>query len=191
MEQTVPQNEKRITHNDNSGKPRLRRSPKLLRILRIAVFVSGISFAVEIIPVLITYIVLLCQSGNTFDMTSCMLYGMIGNLILLISSCLFELRIRKMIRRRNQNVLKFIQSSAITALILSAGFYLILFFATSKYMCFGGWNILLTVYLMNRLILTWAAHLIVFTLYFRSSQIKGYMGSDAYLKNSLFFSKGK
>ena len=118
---------------------------------------------------------------------ACCVFGMIGGSALLIASAVVEFLFANKIQRKNYNFLHFIQLSSVIMMILSALFYLIFLLWLKQYDNYGVLSGGKMIIRFISMVIGWVICLVVDSIYFSSSvRVRTYMGSDLYLRCSLF-----
>ena len=115
------------------------------------------------------------------------IFSFLGSMFLMLYSTIVMFSFASKIRDANDNFLGYIQTRSLTLLFVSGGFYLTEFIWIKSYSLTSSSNFSKS---MGQILLwagVWIASLIFCSVYFGCSvRVRTYMGSDAYLRNSLF-----
>lgn len=154
-------------------------------------FIAGALALVAIIPTLISYINLIKLSEwverYAHGYKGLCVFGMIGALILLVFGASIMISFANRIRHQESDFLHYIQSKSITFMIISMVYLIVIIIWARSYDTYGvvsqfyGWKDLLSVFV------PWLIGYILSCVYFGCSvRVRTYMGSDEYLRQSIF-----
>lgn len=154
-------------------------------------YMGGIFALIDIIPVLISFIGLLQVSGmvNSYapGYTAFVVYTMIGLIILLILSSSIMIGYANRIRRKDTDFLNFIQTGSITLLIITFIYFLVLILWANSFNTYGFMNSSSEIGSLVTIAGTWISGIVINSVYFGCSvRVRTYMGSDDYLRRSVF-----
>ena len=115
------------------------------------------------------------------------IFSFLGSMFLMLYSTIVMFSFSSRIRAANDDFLGYIQTRSLTLLFVSGGFYLTEFIWIKSYSLTSSSNFSKS---MGQILLwagVWIASLIFCSVYFGCSvRVRTYMGSDAYLRTSLF-----
>lgn len=118
---------------------------------------------------------------------ACLSFTMIGAIILMIISGCVEISFANKIRRKDADVLGFMQSASLTMMISCIVFVVIVYFWLSTFDRYGTLQVSSYFGQLIGIGFVWLIGLIIGSVYFGTSvRVRTYMGSDTYLKRSVF-----
>ena len=151
-------------------------------------YISGVYSFISVISTVITYSGLLSM-GDWLPggFKGWAVFSMIGSSILSIITGAIVISYANQIRSKDPNVLNFIQSSSITMMIISIVFYSISLIWIKQYDYYGVMKSGSIIGILIAMVIAWIVGLLISSIYAGTSvRLRTYMGSDSYLKRSLF-----
>ena len=159
-----------------------------LMFIVVVSYISGVGAFISIISTIITYASLLSMSKwFPGGFTACLVFAMIGAIILDIITGAVLISYANQIRRKESGFLNFIQSASITIMIIGSAYYLIVMLWMKSFDRYGVISSGSIFGILIAMAITWVLGLIIGSVYFGCSvRVRTYMGSDSYLKQSIF-----
>ena len=159
-----------------------------LMFIVVGSYIGGVGSFINIISTIVTYASLLSMSKwFPSGFTACLVFAMIGGIILNIIIGAVIISYANQIRRKESGFLRFIQSASITIMIIFSAYYLIVILwmkSFDRYGAISSGSIFGTLIAMA---IAWVLGLVFGSIYFGCSvRVRTYMGSDSYLKQSIF-----
>lgn len=159
-----------------------------LMFIVVGSYISGVGAFISIISTIITYASLLSMSKwFPGGFIACLVFAMIGAIILDIITGAVIISYANQIRRKESGFLHFIQSASITIMIIGSAYYLIVLLWMKSFDRYGAISSGSIFGILIAMAIAWVLGLIFGSVYFGCSvRVRTYMGSDAYLKQSVF-----
>lgn len=159
-----------------------------LMFIVVGSYISGVGAFISIISTIITYASLLSMSKwFPGGFTACLVFAMIGAIILDIITGAVIISYANQIRRKEPGFLHFIQSASITIMIIGSVYYLVVLLWMKSFDRYGAISSGSIFGILIAMAIAWVLGLIFGSVYFGCSvRVRTYMGSDAYLKQSVF-----
>ena len=160
-------------------------------ILAVIVVISYIVGIVAFINAIILFIkgidVFKYSSWLPDGLVMCLIYAIFGGVALYIASGVVVIKYANYIREKDSLFLYFIQKTSVIMMIVSFVYYIILILWLKKYDYFNTISSGDTTVRLFILLFVWVVSLIFGSMYFTTSvRVRTYMGSDDYLRCSLF-----
>lgn len=151
-------------------------------------YIGGVSSFIGIITNIISYAGILSMSKwMPAGLTAWAVFAMIGSVIISIITGVICISSANQIRSKDSNFLHFIQSSIIAIMIISTVFNFIILIWIKQFDSYGMLRTGTIIASLIVIVVIGVFGLILSSVYFGCSvRVRTYMGSDAYLKQSLF-----
>ena len=151
---------------------------------------GGLALA-AIIPVIITYVGLLQLTSwmgrYATSFSGLCVFGMIGAIVLMIVAASIMFSFANRIRHKESSFLRYIQSGSITIMIIGIIYVVITMIWAKSFDVYGVMGNAVEVVDLIEYVVSWLVGFILTSVYFgKSVRVRTYMGSDDYLKQSLF-----
>lgn len=159
-----------------------------LMFIVVGSYISGVYSLISVITTIITY-------SGIFSMGDMLpggfkgwiIFNMIGSAIISIITGIICISYANQIRNKDSNVLHFIQSSSITMMIFSIVFYSISLIWVKQFDLYGVMKPGSIIGILIAMVMAWIVGLVISSIYAGTSvRLRTYMGSDDYLKQSMF-----
>lgn len=159
-----------------------------LMFMVVGSYISAVNTFISVISTIVTYSGLLSM-GKWLPggFKSWIMFAMIGYIVLSIIAGSVTISYANKIRRKESDFLGFIQTASIIIMIVVSIFYIIAFIWLKQFDNYGVMSTGSIVGIWIAMAIAWLVGLIFGSVYFGSSvRVRTYMGSDAYLKQSVF-----
>lgn len=159
-----------------------------LMFIVVSSYISGVGTFISIVSTIVSYASLLSMSKwFPGGFTACLVFAMIGAIILDIITGAVIISYANQIRRKESGFLHFIQSASITIMIIGSAYYLIVILWMKSFDRYGAVSSGSIIGTLIAMAVAWVLGLIFGCVYFGCSvRVRTYMGSDSYLKQSIF-----
>lgn len=159
-----------------------------LMFIVVVSYISGVSSFISVISTIISCSGILSMGNWLPDgIRGWVVFFMIGSIILSIVTGGVVISYANKIRRKESDFLGFIQSASITMMIIFLVFYLLVFIGLKQFDRYGVMSSGSMAGFLISMVIVWLIGLIVGSVYFGCSvRVRTYMGSDAYLRQSVF-----
>lgn len=156
-------------------------------------YIGGVSAFIDCVIIAVAYIFLINKSKwFPKGFTACFSFVMIGAIILILACGCVEIGFSNRIRRRNVGFLGYMQTASVTLMIICTVFAIASFVWLNSFSRYGISQVSSYAGQLISYGIGWLIGLILGSVYFsKSVRVRTYMGSDEYLRKSVFNKRSK